>query len=75
MGLHLRTLFIVENVNAEAAPLIFGDLFRMSVEKPTNPFFVYFATHAIRSGLRLPIKPLEIVYTTAELIETRDKLR
>ncbi len=66
--------FIVENVKAEAAPQVFGALFRKSVSKP-GPFFVHFAAHAIRSGLRLPIKPLENVYSPAELIETQNMLR
>jgi hypothetical protein len=65
--------FILENVKAEAAPRVFGDLFRKSVKKP-GPFFVHFAAHAIRSGLRLPIKSLEIVYSPAELIETQNLL-
>jgi len=66
-------VFIVENVNVGAAPEIFGALFRKSVAKP-GPFFVHFAAHAIRSGFRLSIKPLEIVYSHAELIETQKML-
>jgi hypothetical protein len=66
--------FIIENVKAEAAPQLFGGLFRKSVAKP-GPFFVHFAAHAIRSALRLPIKPLETVYSQGELIETQNKLR
>lgn len=66
--------FIVENVKAEAAPQIFGALFQKSVEK-LGPFFVHFAAHAIRSGLRLPINTLEMIYSRAELIETQDMLR
>ena len=66
--------FVVENVNAEAAPKILGALFIKSMKKP-GPFFVHFAAHAIRSGLRLPIKPLEIVYSPVELIETQNMLR
>jgi hypothetical protein len=65
--------FIVENVKAEAAPQVLGTLFRKSVTKP-GPFFVHFAAHAIRSGLRLPIKPLELVYSPAELTETLNML-
>lgn len=67
-------VFIVENVNADAAAQVFGALFRKSVRKP-GPFFVHFAAHAIRSGFRLPIKPLEIVYSPAELMETQNMLR
>ena len=66
--------FIVENVKAEAAPQIFGALFQKSVESP-GPFFVHFAAHAIRSARRLPIKPLKMVYSRAELIETQNILR
>ncbi len=66
--------FIVENVNARTAPEILGALFRKSMEKP-GPFFVHFAAHAIRSGLQLPIKPLKIHYSRAELIETQHALR
>lgn len=66
--------FIVENVNDKAAPKVLGTLFKDSVDNP-GPFFLYFAAHAIRSGLNLPIKPLEIDYSWAELIETKDMLR
>jgi len=66
--------YIIENVKAEAAPQVLGALFRESVAKP-GPFFVHFAAHAIRSALRLPIKPLEIAYSQAELIETQNMLR
>lgn len=66
--------FVVESVKVEAAPQVLGPLFRESVKKP-GLFFVHFAAHAIRSSLRLPIKPLEIIYTQAELIETRNMLR
>ncbi|MCD4708623.1 MAG: hypothetical protein K8S62_12895 [Candidatus Sabulitectum sp.] len=55
--------FIVESVRAEAAPEIFRKVFRKKVEDP-DPFFVHFAAHAIRSGLRLPVKPLEMHYST-----------
>jgi hypothetical protein len=66
--------FVIESVKAEAAPEILGTRFRKSVEKP-DTFFVHFAAHAIRSSLRLPIRPLEMHYSPAELIETRNKLR
>jgi len=66
--------FIVESVAVEAAPGIFKALFRKAVENP-GPFFVYFAAHAIRTGLHLPIKPLSMVYSRAELSETQSMLR
>ncbi len=66
--------FIIENVNAKTAPEVLGSLFLKSLEKP-GPFFVHFAAHAIRSAFQLPIKPLEVVYSRAELIETQDLLR
>jgi hypothetical protein len=66
--------FVIENVNADAAPRILGATFRKALENP-GPFFVHFAAHAIRSGLRLPIKPLEITYSRSELIETQNMLR
>ena len=65
--------FIVESVRAEAAPEIFGKVFRKKVEDP-DPFFVHFAAHAIRSGLRLPVKPLEMHYSRSELIETQNQI-
>jgi hypothetical protein len=61
--------FIVESVNADAAPKIFGNLLRKAM-KEASPFFVHFAAQAIRSGLRLPVKPMQNVYSTAEMIET-----
>ena len=65
--------FIIENVRTEASPQVFGTLFREAVEKP-GPFFVHFAAHAMRSGFRMPVKPFEMVYSQAELIETQNKL-
>jgi hypothetical protein len=67
-------VFIVERVKVEAAPEVFGALFKKAVENP-GPFFVHSAAHAIRSGLRLPIKPLRVVYSQGELIETQNRLR
>ncbi len=61
--------FIVENVDARSAPRIFGKRFRKAVENP-GPFFVHFAAHAIRIGMKRPVKPLEMVYSRAELLET-----
>ncbi len=66
-------VFIVESVKVEAAPEIFGALFRKAVENP-GPFFVHFAAHAIRSALHLPIKPLTVAYSRAELAETQNLL-
>lgn len=66
--------YIVQNVKAEVAPQILGERFQASLDTP-GPFFIHFAAHAIRSGLRLPIKPLKVVYSRAELIETQDILR
>lgn len=67
-------VFIVESVKADAAPKIFGALFRKEAEKP-GAFFVHFAAHAIRSGLRLPVKPSEAFYSRAEIFETLNTLK
>lgn len=66
--------FIVERVSPEAAPEVLRVQFRRAVKKP-GPYFVHFAAHAIRSGLQMRLKPLEMVYSHAELIETQDALR
>jgi hypothetical protein len=66
--------YIIENVKVETAPQIFGARFRKAVENP-GPFFVHFAAHAMRSSLHLPIKPLKMVYSREELVETQNKLR
>jgi hypothetical protein len=66
--------YIIENVKADAAPQILGARFKKSMEKP-GPFFVHFAAHAMRSGFQMPVKPLEMVYSQAELIETQNKLQ
>ena len=67
-------VFIVESAKVEAVPEIFGALFRKAVANP-GPFFVHFAAHAMRSHFHLPIKPLRIVYSRAELTETQTMLR
>jgi hypothetical protein len=66
--------FIVENVKPEVAPQLFGAHFRKSLGNP-GPFFVYFAAHAIRLGLRQRVKGAKMDYSRAELLETRDLLR
>src|SRR5574340_1264661 len=65
--------YIVENVDAPSAPRIFAKRFRKAVENP-GPLFVHFAAHAIRTGLKRPVKPLEMVYSRAELLETVELL-
>lgn len=65
--------FIIENIKPEAAPEILGPIFKKTMKDP-GPYFVHFAAHAIRSGRRMPVKPLEMVYSRAELIETQEAL-
>ncbi len=66
--------FIVENIDPNAAPSILGPVFRKKLEKP-GPFFVHFAAHALRTGYRMPIKPMTMIYTAPELAETSARLR
>lgn len=66
--------YILEKVKADAAPEVLGAQFRKAVEKP-GPFFVHFAAHAMRSALRMPLKPLEMVYSPEELMETQNRIR
>lgn len=66
--------FIVENVKPEAAPQLFGAHFRNSLKNP-GPFFVYFAAHAIRSGLGQKVKVPQMDYSRSELRETMNLLR
>ena len=66
--------FIIENIDSNAAADILGPEFRKKLEKP-GPFFVHFAAHALRTGYRMPLKPMEMVYTTPELAETLARLR
>ena len=65
--------FIVQQVKADAAPQLFGPIFRQALGHP-GPFFVHFAAQAIRSGLGQPIKHPEIVYSHAELLATQQLL-
>ena len=66
--------YLVHSIKAEVAPQMLGERFQASVDTP-GPFFIHFAAHAIRAGLHLPIKPLKVVYSRAELIETQELLR
>jgi hypothetical protein len=66
--------YIIESVKPDAAPEILGAQFKKSVEDP-GPFFVYFAAHAIRSGLKRSIKGIQMDYSRVELLETRDLLQ
>jgi hypothetical protein len=66
--------FIIENIDPNAAADILGPEFRKKLEKP-GPFFVHFAAHVLRTGYRMPLKPMEMVYTAPELAETSARLR
>jgi hypothetical protein len=60
--------YILQRVDLESAVRILKPSFAQATEKP-GPFFVHFAAHAIRQDRELPIKPLEMVYSEAELFE------
>lgn len=67
--------YIVEKIDASAAPEILKAAYTKAQEKPAGPFFVHMAAHAIRTGLKMPTKSKDIVYSKEELTETRRKLR
>lgn len=66
-------VYVVEQVKRSAVREMFAPLFRKSLEKP-GMFFNHFVTHALRSELNLPVKPLALVYTQAEQMETQSRI-
>ena len=66
--------YILENVKPDAAAKILGPLYHKMVAQP-GPFFVNFATHTLRTGMHMPVKPLKMDYSHAEMMETQSKLR
>jgi hypothetical protein len=61
--------YILQKIDLEAALKILKPLFAKAIKNP-GPFFVNFSAHALRQKVNLPIKPLQILYTKAELLET-----
>jgi len=61
--------YILQIVDREAALRALLLLFARSLRKPSGPFFVQFAAHALRQITGLPLK-LQLYYTDAELQET-----
>ena len=61
--------YVLEHVEPAAAERILQPLFKAKLREP-GPFFVNIAAHVIRSAHQLPVKPLRVVYTEAELDET-----
>ena len=65
--------YVLHKVDPESVVTILKPLFAKAMENP-GAFFVYFAAHALRQESSLPIKPLELNYTKAELLETLKKI-
>lgn len=65
--------YILQKVDAESAVKILKPLFARTIDKPRG-FFTNFAAHALRQALKLPTKPLEVVYTKNELLETLERI-
>jgi|GEM_PF-1997665 hypothetical protein len=66
--------FILQKVDLDSATKILKPLFIQAMKEP-NPFFVNFAAHALRQGLRLPVKPSDPLYTRGELLETLERVK
>lgn len=66
--------YTLQKINIESAIKILKPLFAKAVER-RGPFFVNFAAHSLRQAVKLPIKPLEMAYTRAELLETLDLIK
>ncbi len=75
LELHEITLacfaYILHKVDVKSAVKILKPLLAQTIERP-GPFFVNFATHALRQESKLSIRPLEMVYTKAEILEILD---
>jgi hypothetical protein len=73
LKLHRITLscfaYILQKIDPAAAAAILKPLFIQSMKKP-DPFFIYFAAHAIRRDLKLPVKLDDPEYSYGELQET-----
>ncbi len=74
-GLKLHTItlscfaYILQKVDPAAASAVLKDLFVQAMKRP-DPFFIYFAVHALRQDLKLPFKPRDPEYSYGELQET-----
>jgi hypothetical protein len=61
--------YILQKVDPAIAAKVLKDLFIKAMKCP-DPFFIYFAVHALRQNLKLPFKPHDPEYTYGELQET-----
>lgn len=61
--------YILQEIDLKSASEILKPLFVRTAKKPMG-FFSNFAAHALRQQHKLPIKPLKMRYTKAELLET-----
>lgn len=64
--------YIVDQAAPASAPALLKPLLRKAVDHP-GPFFVNFATHALRREAKLSLRPAEMVYPKAEMLEVLKK--
>ncbi len=61
--------YILQKTDAALAGRILGPLFLRALKRP-DPFFMYFAAHALRQDMKLPFRPGDPEYTFGQLQET-----
>lgn len=62
--------YILQKTDPTTAAAVLKPLFMQAMKKP-DPFFIYFAAHAVRQNLKLSFRPGDPEYSYGELHETR----
>lgn len=65
--------YILQRVDLRAAVKILKPLYVRAMKNP-DPFFLHFAAHALRQGLRVPVEPSDPFHSRAELLDTLDRI-
>ncbi len=65
--------FILQRIDLASAAKVLQPLFVEAMKAP-DPFFIYFASHALRQHLALPVDPSDPLQSRGELLETLDRL-
>jgi hypothetical protein len=66
-------VYILQKLDVQVAAETVRPLFPDAV-KQVDPFFVNFATHVLRDALRLPMNPLDPLYSRGEMLETLERI-
>lgn len=66
--------FILQKIDLDSAVKVLKPIFIEAMKNP-DPFFVNFAAHVLRQGLKLSVNLSDPLYSRGELLETFEKIQ